>query len=202
MGDVTRSTIADIARPGGAAMAVLLLGLLAACQTDGAPGRRSASAIAGPTVPAPPDATRPMAPAVAAANAAFRFDQILGVPTVKQDTLAHALADDARTRNIRLVRRSDPSAPYRVLGYLSAVGGDAGVSVTYVWDIVDADNKRVHRVTGVETAGTADADPWSGVDNKTLEAIAARTIEDIYAWINRLPSTGAAAVPAAPVRAI
>ena len=161
--------------------------LIASCGTVTPPKPRVAE-ITGPTVPAPPEATQPMAPQVAAADASFRFDQLLGVPTLQQDTLARALASAAKARNIRLVRRTDPSAPYRVLGYLSAVGGDAGVSVTYVWDVVDAQNNRVHRISGIEVGATASNDPWSGVDGTVLQAIAARTVEDLYAWINRLPA--------------
>lgn len=174
--------------------------LLVSCQTMTPPKPKTAD-MSGPTVPAPPEATQPMQPQIAAADAAFRFDQILGVPSLQQDTLARYLASSARARNIKLVRRADSSAPYRVLGYLSAVGGDAGVEVTFVWDIVDAQNNRVHRVTGVEVAATASADPWSGVSDPDLQDIAARTIEDIYAWVNRLPAPPQRQQPATPAAA-
>ncbi|WP_237153721.1 hypothetical protein [Oryzibacter oryziterrae] len=176
-----------------------LLAILPACQSTQTKAPRAAlsDVAAGPTIPAPPEATQPMPPAVSAAEASFRFDQILGVPTNKTDTLARGIADSARARMLHLVRRSDPTATYRVMGYLSAVGGDAGVNVTYVWDIVDAQNNRVHRFAGIEIAGKADADPWSQVSDEVLRAISARTVEDIYAWINRLPSPAAGAAAAA-----
>ncbi len=60
--------------------------------------------------------------------------------------------------------------------------------MTYVWDIVDANNNRLHRITGIEVAGTANADPWSGVGDEVLAAIAARTVEQIYAWVNQVPA--------------
>lgn len=189
MGVVSQTGNARVRRLAAAAAAAVLLVGLAACQSGTPAGRRTVvSSLTGKDASIPREATAPMAPAVAAADAAFRFDQILGIPTDKQDTLARAIAEDAGKRNIRLVRRTEPNAPYRVLGYLSAVGGDAGVSLTYVWDIIDAQGQRVHRFAGVENAGTADSDPWSGVDSSMLKAVAARTIEDIYTWINQLPT--------------
>ena len=53
------------------------------------------------------------------------------------------------------------------------------------------------RFSGIEITGAADADPWMSVDAGTLDTIAARTVEDVYAWINRLPQPAATATPAA-----
>ena len=148
-------------------------------------------------MPAPPEATQPAAPAVPADVATFSFDQIKGVPTNKQDELARAIAKHAQARNLRLVRRADPSATYHVWGYLSAVGGDVGTNVTYVWDIIDQSGNRVLRFSGIEIAGAAGNDPWNSVDGTALDTVAARTVEDVYAWINRLPQPAAAAGAAA-----
>ncbi|BBE72621.1 hypothetical protein [Oharaeibacter diazotrophicus] len=198
---------ADLGRPAGrvvgrgrVATALLAALVLAACQAGGAGRTGAGRDVTAPTVAAPPEATRPNPPPVPAAQASFRFDQILGVPTNKQDTLAREIATYAKGRNLTLVRRGDPTASYRLLGFLSAVGGDAGVNVTYVWDIVDANNNRLHRITGVEVASTAEADPWSGVGDQVLAAVAARTVEQVYAWVNQRPAAGAppAAVAAAP----
>lgn len=180
-----------------AAAVLAAIGFLAGCQaSDGA--RLGASAdVTGPTVAAPPEATQPTAPPIPAALATFRFDQILGVPTNRQDVLATELARFAKGRSLTLVRRGDPTASYRLLGFLSAVGGDAGTNVTYVWDIVDAQNNRLHRISGIEIAGAASADPWSGVSDEVLAAIAARTVEQVYAWVNQVPAAGAPPSPEA-----
>lgn len=190
MRDAGRST----GMPWRAGIAALSL-LLAACQSSTGPGAGSAGVR--PTLAAPPDATTPAPPPVPAAQALFSFERILGVPTNKADTLSRALGTSARTRNLTLVRRGDPTAVYRVVGFLSAVGGTGDASVSYVWDIVDADGRRVHRISGIEVAGEADADPWTGVGDEVLEAIAARTVEAIYAWVNQVPAGGAPPVPAA-----
>lgn len=168
--------------------------VLAACQSS-EPTR--AKPVAGPTVPAPPEATRPAAPAVPAIIATFSFDQIKGVPTNKQDDLARAIAKYAQQRNLHLVRRTDTTATYHVWGYLSAVGGDVGTNVTYVWDILDQNGNRVLRFSGIEITGGTSEDPWQGVDSSVLDTVAARTVEDVYAWINRLPEPLLAGAPQA-----
>jgi hypothetical protein len=179
-------------------LAVLLASCQAADMNRTAP---RAEALAAPTVPAPPDATRPAPPPIPAAQALFSFETILGVPAVKADTLAQGLGTYARNRNLTLVRRGDPTATYRVLGFLSAVGGTGDTTVSYVWDIMDTSGNRVHRITGVEIAGEADGDPWAGVSNQVINAIAARTIEAIHAWVNQTPAGGAppSAAAAAPL---
>lgn len=179
----------------GIVTAIGLTGLLAACQVAEVSRPKPApAALSGPTVAAPPEATQPAAPVIPAEMATFSFDQIKGVPTNKQDTLAQAIASYAQKRSLRLVRRTDASASYHVWGYLSAVGGDVGTNVTYVWDILDQAGNRVLRFSGIETAAAASGDPWDQVDSSVLDAIAARTVEDVYAWINRLPQPGAATV--------
>ena len=175
--------------------ALALPAMLAACQSGGIAPRQAA--VDGPTVKAPREATTPSVPPIPAAQASFRFEQILGVPTNKADVLATGLARAARDRNLTLVRRTDPTASYRVLGFLSAAGGDTGTSVTYVWDIVDAENRRLLRISGVEIASGTSADPWSGVNEETLRVIAARTVEQINAWVNQAPPAGAPPAPAA-----
>lgn len=173
--------------------------LLAGCQNGGASAARPGTATpVARTLATPPEAVAPTVPPVPASQATFRFDQVLGVPTNKADSLATDLGRYARGRNLTLVRRGDPTASYRILGYLSAVGGDEATNVTYVWDILDSSGRRLHRITGIEIAGEADADPWSGVNDQVLQAVAARTVEQIYAWLNQVPAgPGAPAAPAA-----
>ncbi len=184
--------------------AALLAGTLAGCQSLEGPSASNPATLAGPTVPAPPEATRPTVPPIPAAQATFQFNQILGVPTNKADDLASALGRSAKARGLTLVRRGDPTASYRVLGYLSAVGGDQGVNLTYVWDVLDSNNKLLHRVTGFELGTTSSSDPWAGVSEEILSNVAARTIEGLYAWVNQVPSEDGppAAVAAAAATAI
>jgi len=201
MGFVNGTMHVGSARLLRAAGVLALVSLAAACQVADPvrPKPAIAAAASGPTVPAPPEATQPAVPTVPAAAATFSFDQIKGVPTNKQDSLARSIANYAQIRKLRLVRRTDTTATYHVWGYLSAVGGDVGTNVTYVWDILDQSGNRVLRFSGIEIATAADADPWEKVDESVLDVIAARTVEDVYAWINRLPQPPQAAVQAPQV---
>jgi len=184
-------------RLSGVVLTIALASVLTACQSTEPTRSKPAVAAAGPTVPAPPEATRPAAPAVPAAVATFSFDQIKGVPTNKQDELARAIAKYAQQRNLHLVRRTDTTATYHVWGYLSAVGGDVGTNVTYVWDILDQSGNRVLRFSGIEIAGATNEDPWESVNGSVLDTVAARTVEDVYAWINRLPQPSVTGAPVA-----
>lgn len=188
-------------RLSGIVLAIALASVLQACQSTEAVRPKTVAELAGPTVPAPPEATQPAAPTVPAAIATFSFDQIKGVPTTKQDSLAKSIAKYAQQRNLRLVRRIDTNATYHVWGYLSAVGGDVGTNVTYVWDILDQSGNRVLRFSGIEITGATASDPWQSVGGSTLDNIAARTVEDVYAWINRLPQPPAPGAPTAQARA-
>jgi hypothetical protein len=176
----------------------LVAAALAACQAaDGKREAPDAAPLAAPVVKAPPEATRPAPPPIPAAQALFSFETLLGVPTVKADTLAQGIGSYARASNLTLVRRGDPTATYRVLGFLSAVGGTGDTTVSYVWDIMDTSGNRVHRITGVEIAGKGEGDPWTGVNDQVINAIAARTVEAIHAWVNQAPAGGAPPSPAA-----
>ncbi|MBH0239295.1 hypothetical protein [Methylobrevis albus] len=174
---------------------------LAGCQSS-SPSSTATAGAGGPVrLQAPPDATQPTRPPVPAGQASFRFDLVQGIPTNRADELAVSLGSRARARGLTLVRRGDPAASYRILGYLSAVGGDTGTNVSYVWDVMDSGNRRLYRVTGFELAGNADGDPWGGVTDTTLDAIAARTVEALAAWIDQ-PLPAAPATAAAPGIAI
>jgi hypothetical protein len=197
MNEARRMQATRISKAGRWTATAVAMLALAACQSAEPPRQTVAAEATAPILAAPPEATQPARPPIPAAQATFRFEQILGVPTNKQDILAGEIARAAKGRNLTLVRRTDPSASYRVLGFLSAVGGDAGVTITYVWDIVDAQNKRIHRITGIEIGGSSDADPWAGVDSDILSNVAARTVEQIYAWVNEVPPTSAPPLPAA-----
>ena len=180
---------------------LLLAAPLAGCQ--GSSGDRGgldigSSIAGGPALAAPPDATQPSRPAVPAAQATFAFQNPIGVPTTKADALFRGIGTYARQRNLTLVRRDDPTAVYRVRGYLTAIGGTGDTTVSYVWDILDAQDQRVHRISGVETTGSGEADPWSAVNDQVLATIAARTVEGLHAWVNGVAQPSPEVAAAAP----
>jgi hypothetical protein len=195
MRDATRRGWTRAAAP---ALAISVLAvLLVGCQATEGARQSAAIGSARPALAAPPTATRPAPPPVPAAQALFSFDGLLGIPTNKADTLSRGIGNYARSRSLNLVRRGDPTATYHVRGFLSAVGGTGDTTVSYVWDIFDTAGNRVHRITGTEIAERGSADPWSGVSDQVLTAIAARTVEGVNAWINQSPG-GASPVASSP----
>lgn len=160
--------------PLGIAM-VVALGL-AACQSDPRP---PVGLTQTPSVAATP------APSVPASEATFAFEPITGMPANKADELSSELGAAAGREGVVLVRRQNAKATYRINGYLSSTGDSSSTTVFYVFDIVDANGRRVNRLQGSETIGGTSGDPWAVVDTGTLQRIAQRAIVEIHSWVNR-----------------
>lgn len=122
---------------------------------------------------------------VPAAQARFAFQPISGVPSEQVAKLTTGLNEEAHKRSIVLVPEGDSSATYRVNGYLSAVGGPSGAIMVYVWDIVDANGTRLHRISGQEPSTGGAPDPWAGISDATLRLVAQRTIDSMAGWVRR-----------------
>ena len=137
----------------------------------------------GPPVVAP---TRlgPLGPApVRGPDARFAFATVTSVPSAFVFALEDSLEEAAATRGVTLVAEDDPTATYRVNGYLSAVGDVNGILMVYVWDVFDADGRRVHRFSGQQPAPGAGADPWTGVDAEMIDIAARETIDALADWV-------------------
>ncbi len=113
------------------------------------------------------------------------FLDITNTPSEQLTVLSHALAEEARSREITLVKSDDPTADYRVQGYLSAVSGASGTILVYVFDVLDPAGMRVYRVSGQEISTHTAPDPWVGVSEATIQLAAQRVIDSIYAWLRR-----------------
>ncbi|MCX5517156.1 hypothetical protein OSH10_01805 [Kaistia defluvii] len=159
-----------------ACAAILLAAFaLAACNSTLSSGSSSSSAPASaPTTPA--------LPAVPLANAKFSFAPVTGAPGNILSKLSSQLGQEALAQNVALVPSGDPQASYVVKGYLSAVGDSTGTILVYVWDVLDASGRRVHRISGQETSANGSQDPWQGVDDATISNVARRTVAAIVAW--------------------
>lgn len=122
---------------------------------------------------------------VAPSQATFAFEPFTGAPGNLADDLSRYIGIEAQKQNLSLVRRVGAVATYRVNGYLSATGEASSATVFYVFDIVDGNGKRLHRISGSETVGGTKGDPWEAIDSGTLERIANRSVVEIAAWLNR-----------------
>lgn len=114
------------------------------------------------------------------------FTPVTGAPADAITPLSRSLDAAARENRIAISPVGDPVNDNILKGYFSAAYAAGQVNVSFVWDVLGADGKRLHRIQGQErvAVATAPSDPWSAVSPGVMETIAARTISDYVAWRN------------------
>lgn len=145
------------------------------------------SAPAQPTVAAPaqPAAAAPLQTAAAptaAAAGTVRFLPIIGAPVQAVTPLSRQLGAEARAKGLTIKGANDPASEHILKGYFSAFASEGSVNVVYVWDILDANGGRLHRIQGQETIRSTATDPWAAVPASTMQQIATKTIAQYMAW--------------------
>lgn len=133
----------------------------------------------------PPDGTGTSVEApVKGAAAKFAFAPIDGVPVPILQVMSNALNQEAAAKRLNVVPASDPGAVYIVRGYLSAVAEGQNAKLVYVWDVVDRQGTRLHRVTGQEIGGTyRNNDPWTGIGAANINDAARKTMDSLANWV-------------------
>lgn len=161
---------------------------ISACSTSEALDPRALLGSKPAASPAPPQtASTPLIPAATGpvANSTLRmeFAPLVGATLAAATPLSRRLAQMAPQRGIEIVSGATAPGDYVVKGYLSAIGEGNDTIVIFVWDVVDANGARLHRIQGQErVAAKAGADPWQSVPSATMEQIADRTIAEIASW--------------------
>ena len=123
-------------------------------------------------------------PPVTGSAAVFAFAPVTGVPTPILQALSAALNREAAAQRLRVVPNSDPSRVYEVRGFISAVADGQSTRLVYVWDVVDRNGARLHRITGQQAGGRPTGDPWTGIGNQTVNLAARQTISDLLKWVD------------------
>ncbi|MDK4711741.1 hypothetical protein [Rhizobium sp. CNPSo 4039] len=129
-----------------------------------------------------PDQQASLPPTVAAGGNSVRFLPIIGAPVEAVTPLSRQLGADARSLGLTIKSSSDASAAYILKGYLSAFEDGPQISVTYVWDVLDSNGNRVHRIQGSESAPLKRGDPWSAVPPTVMQKIATKTMSEFNSW--------------------
>jgi hypothetical protein len=91
----------------------------------------------------------------------------------------------------------DSAAAYRVRGYLAMKTSKGRSTVAWLWDVYDAEQQRVQRVSGEETRKGKHADGWSAVNNEVVGKIARGSMDQLAAFL-----TSPAAAPAEAASAV
>jgi len=110
------------------------------------------------------------------------FESIDGPPPGVFQKLVQSIESEAGARQLAVVSREGP-AQYRVRGYLSAQVERRQVSITWVWDVYDAEKRRAVRISGEEKAGQAGRDAWMAADDRALRAIARAGTTQLAAFL-------------------
>lgn len=131
-------------------------------------------------------------PKVMAPGVPISVESLSGGSEAIRTKFAGALSQEASQRQIEIVAAG--AAPrYRIRGYLDAAPNAQGkVALAYIWDVYDTKLNQARRVEGAAEIGGSPSDPWAAVDDKALQAVAARSMNEIAGFL-------AAAGPAAPV---
>ena len=192
MGMVVGSTRSVGARSGAQSllrigMLVLLGVCVAGCSST--PQGPMASAT-GPMVSATAQGPR-VGPTVA-------FDSIDGPPESIFTRLVQDLGDEAAARQVAVVSRQGP-AQYRVRGYLAALvqGKRRTTVISWVWDVYDAGQQRIIRISGEEPGGGSGRGTWAAADDGVLHRIATTSMDRLAGFL-AAPDVAPPAGPAAP----
>jgi hypothetical protein len=142
-------------------------------------------------------------PDVSLAGASVAFVSVDGPPAAISASFSQIMAREATAHDI--VVADAKSARYLVRGYLSAYATTDGAAVEYVWDVFNKDRQRTQRVNDVLEVKGDGADPWRIVGEAALASVAAKSADDLAAFLSNTPeaiASAAAPAAAAPVQAV
>jgi hypothetical protein len=124
--------------------------------------------------------------AATVASGTITIAPVIGAPLSAVSPLSRRLGVGAKERKITLVASSAGTADLTLRGYFSAFVEDGDTSVIYVWDVLDAQGNRVHRIQGTRRSGNAatPAEPWASVQPAVMEAVADDTLNQLALWLN------------------
>jgi hypothetical protein len=127
------------------------------------------------------NAPAPTASLASQRGASIAFESIDGPPVALFQNLVATISAEAASRQVRVVSRAgDPN--YRIRGYLAAlvVGGKSHIS--WVWDVYDADKRRVLRIAGEEAARPG-AKAWAAADEQMVRRIARASMDQLVTFL-------------------
>jgi hypothetical protein len=108
------------------------------------------------------------------------FDSVEGVPPEVFHRFVRLLNEEAAARQIAVTTRGN-EAGYRIRGYLAL---DAGRSaLDWAWDVYDADQQRVLRLSGEEPADAVTRRAWSAANDQLLRRIAQASLQQLAAFM-------------------
>jgi len=111
------------------------------------------------------------------------FLPVTGAPQSAVTSLANSMRIAAKSESVPVVVSIEQGARYQVKGYFSALNDGTGTILVYVWDVLDANGARVHRISGQERAGATSGDPWAAITPDVLNRVAGITMDGLKTWM-------------------
>jgi len=124
-------------------------------------------------------------PDVSLAGASVAFVSVDGPPAAVSANFTQAFTREAAAQDIVIVDAK--KARYLVRGYLSAYATTDGAAVEYVWDIFTKDKQRAQRVNDVLDVKGQGGDPWAIAGQAALASVAAKSADDLAAFLSNTP---------------
>jgi len=134
---------------------------------------------------------------VSGRSATVAFESIDGPPQPVFQKLVENLASEAVARQVTVISR-EATPSYRIRGYMAAHLAGKRVHIGWVWDVYDANKRRVLRIASEEPAGPAgrrSADAWTAADEAMLRRIAKTSMDQLATFLD--PAARAPAEPPA-----
>jgi hypothetical protein len=120
------------------------------------------------------------------AGATVAIMSIEGAPDAQAAAFQQSLDQAAQQRQIAVVPPT--STPrYLARGYLSAGLIKEGATVDVVWDVFTPDKQRAQRLSDTIAVRGSGDDPWAMVDSHALATVAAKSADDLAAYLSNTP---------------
>lgn len=81
-----------------------------------------------------------------------------------------------------IVKSTNSDGGHILKGYFSAFADGDKTTIAFVWDVLDSQGNRLHRIRGQEVIQGTAIDPWNAIEATTMESIGTRTIEEYLFW--------------------
>lgn len=117
-----------------------------------------------------------------ASKSVLTFEPMIGAPKSVARELSKSLGMRVAQQALPVVPRNQSGITHRVKGYFSASESDQDCVVSYVWDIFDANGKRITRITGSQKTAMVSANPWDAVTAPVLDKVAVDTAAQLKSW--------------------
>ena len=89
----------------------------------------------------------------------------------------------ALAQSVPIVVSVNDGAQYQIKGYFSALSDTGGTTLVYVWDVLDRNGTRIHRISGQERTGASGGDPWNAIDDSLIDQVAQSTMSSLRTWM-------------------